>query len=168
MVMPVSEEMVLNVIQDVDELREEKIEQEMERLSKNQPELLGFVLSATEDLDDDAKHLGIYLLFVIYKIFTTAYGRIRKATYKEIEESYEHNLSTLEQLEGAEENNIIEIAEREAERQPHILKYIAEALLMEDEEEDFYISQEDKGFLFIVLMTVINILDKKISKTVKA
>ncbi len=168
MIMPVSEEIVFNTIKDIDELSSDKIEGEMERLNKNQPELLSFVFSTTEELDDDAKELGIYMFFVLYKIFTKAYGRIGKATYKEIEDSYEYNLSILEKLDGADEKKIFEIAEKEAEKQPHVYKYLAQTLLLQDDEqEDLYISPEDRGFLFIIFMTVINILDKKINKSAK-
>ncbi len=168
MVMPISEEMVLNTIQDIDEFDFDKVEKEMEKLGKSQPDLLNFVFSTTDELGDDAKEMGIYTFFVLYKMFTKAYGRIGKATFKEIEESYEHNLSVLEQLDGADENKVLEIAEKQAEKQPNVYKYIAQTLLLQDDEEDLQISPEDRGFLFVVFMTVINILDKKISKSIEA
>ncbi|HPP42396.1 MAG TPA: hypothetical protein PLJ17_10900 [Syntrophorhabdaceae bacterium] len=165
--MPITEKIVIETNQEVDGLSPEMIEKEMTNLSKSQPDLLYFVLTSVEDMEDDAKELGIYLFFVIYKIFKKAYGKIKKATYKDIEKSYDYNFGIMEHLENADEKYILDFAEKEVVKQPNVMRYLTETLMLEDPEEDFSLSTEDKGFLFLIFLTVIDILDKKSNKAMK-
>ncbi|MCX8110384.1 MAG: hypothetical protein N3D15_03935 [Syntrophorhabdaceae bacterium] len=166
--MAIPEKTVFETNQEIDGLSPAMIEEEMNKLNKNQPELLYFVLTSLEEMEDNARELGIYLFFVIYKIFTKAYGRIKKATFKDIESSYDYNFGIMEHLEKADEQYILEFAEKEVVKQPNVMKYLTETLMMEDREDDFYLSTEDKGFLFLIFLTVIDILDKKSNKVIMA
>ena len=65
-------------------------------------------------------------------------------------------------LEGVDEKFLDRIASVQTSRQPYVVKYVADAL-MEDEEEGedaMALTEEQKGFLFLLLKTVIDALDQ--------
>ena len=46
--------------------------------------------------------------------------------------------------------------------QPYVMKYLVEALMEPGTEEDpVYLSEEEQGLLYIVLKTVVDLLDEK-------
>ena len=46
-------------------------------------------------------------------------------------------------------------------RQPYVLKYVADALMEDDEgEEPVALKDEQKGFLFLLLKAVVDVLDR--------
>ncbi len=52
-------------------------------------------------------------------------------------------------------------------RQPHVAKYVVDALMEEEEGEDAVeLTDEQKGFVYLLLKTVIDVLDQKRTKTV--
>jgi hypothetical protein len=47
-------------------------------------------------------------------------------------------------------------------RQPYVVKYVADALMKDDEDQDAVaLTDEQKGFLFLLFRTVIDVLDQK-------
>ncbi len=68
----------------------------------------------------------------------------------------------MERLEGADEKFLDRIASVQTSRQPHVVKYVVDALMEEDEGEDASaLTEEQKGFLFLLLKSVIDVLDQK-------
>ena len=54
------------------------------------------------------------------------------------------------------------IASLQTSKQPYVVNYVADALMEEDEGEDALVLTEDqKGFLFMILKSVIDVLDEK-------
>lgn len=168
MLTSISEEIVTNTYIEVAGFSPQTIQKEMERLNKNQPELFYFVLSSLEDTDDDVRDLGIYMFFVIYMMFKKAYGRIKKVTFDDIDDAYNKNFKILDTIEQGDEDALMDFAEKEMAKQPYVMKYITDALMEEEDDEDVHLKMEDKGFLFIFLKTIADILDKKTTKTIKA
>jgi len=68
----------------------------------------------------------------------------------------------MERLEGAHEKFLDRVASVQTSRQPHVVNYVVDALMEEDEGEDAVaLTEEQKGFLYLVLKTVIDVLDQK-------
>ena len=133
---------------------------EMMKVGNNQPELLAFVMESAKGLGQEARELAIYVLVVVYRMFQKAHGKIKKISSDEIIECYEHNKGVMERLEGAHDRFLDRIASVQASRQPYVVKYVVDALMEDDEQEDAVIlTEEQKGMLYLLLKTVIDVLD---------
>jgi hypothetical protein len=78
---------------------------------------------------------------------------------------YEANENLMERVEGAHEKFLDRIAGIQIAEQPHVMKYVVEALVEADEDEDLEeLTEEDKGLLFLVLKTVVELLSKAAEK----
>jgi hypothetical protein len=88
-------------------------------------------------------------------------GKIKKVSSEEIIECYEHNEGIMERLEGAHDKFLDRVASAQTSRQPHVVNYVVDALMEEDEGEDAEpLTEEHKGFLFLLLKTVIDVIDQ--------
>ena len=65
-------------------------------------------------------------------------------------------------LEAADEKFLDRIASVQTSRQPHVVNYLVDALMEEEDEgEDAVaLTEEQKGFLYLLLKTVIDVLDQ--------
>ena len=133
------------------------------KIGKDQPQLLAFVTKLTEERSQEVKELGVYLLFVVYRMFQKAHGKIERISSEEIIECYEHNEGLMERLEGAHEKFLDRVASIQISRQPYVVKYVVDALMEDEEEEEDVaaLTEEQKGLLFLLLKIVIDILDQK-------
>ena len=132
----------------------------MNSLSKKQPDLLAFILEFTQELHPDAQELAVYLFLVIYRIFEKHSSKpIKKVSAKKITNTYEEYHSLLEGLENAHEKFLERRAEAEFEKQPHITSYVLEALMEENPDDPIDLTDDDIGYIYIILKTVIDILD---------
>jgi hypothetical protein len=159
---PISEKFVEKTWQEVARYSPIQASKEMQEMGKNQPELLAFLMALTEDLDLEVKELVIYIAFVVYRIFVGSRNKVKKVTSKEIIDCYEYNQDLMETLEGAHEKFIDRIARVQLSKQPYVMKYVVDALMEETEEGDgVELTDEDKGFIFLLLKTVVDLLDKR-------
>lgn len=156
---PIPEEIVEKTWREVAFFSPERAEREMERIGLSQPELLAFVVEFTEEMGIEVRELGVYIFFVIFRMFQKMLGRVRKISSQEIIKCYEENEALLERLEGAHEKFFDRVTRVQISRQPHVFKYMVEAL-MEEEGEGIVLTEEEKGILFILLKTVIDVLDR--------
>jgi hypothetical protein len=107
------------------------------------------------------------MFLVVYRMFQGAYGKIKRISSEEMIECYEHNESLMERLEGAHEKFLDRVASVQTSRQPDVVKYVVDALMEEDNggEDAVALTEEQKGVLFLLLKTVIDVLDQKGMKT---
>jgi len=102
------------------------------------------------------------MFVVVYRMFHEAHGKIRKISSEEIIECYEHNESLMERLKGAHEKFLDRVTMVQTSRQPYVVNYIVDALMEDDQREDAEaLTEEQKGFLFVLLKTVIDVLDQR-------
>jgi len=159
---PIPEEIVEKTWQEVAGFSPGRAKKEMMKIGNNQPELLGFVTELTKEMDQEVRELGIYMFLVVYRMFQKAHGKIKKISSEEIIECYEHNEGLMERLEGAHEKFLDRVASVQTSRQPYVVNYVVDALMEDDEGEDAVVlTEEQKGFLFLLLKTVIDVLDAK-------
>jgi hypothetical protein len=66
----------------------------------------------------------------------------------------------MERLEGTNDKFLDRIADVQTSRQPYVVNYVVDALIEDDEGKDaLVLTEEQKGFLFLLLKTVIDVLD---------
>lgn len=67
----------------------------------------------------------------------------------------------MERLEGAHDKFLDRTASVQTSKQPYVVEYVADALMEKDEGGDAVaLTGEQKGFLFLLLKTVIDVLDE--------
>ena len=159
---PIPEELVEETWQEVAGFTLDRGHKEMGRASKSQPDLVAFIMEFTQDLDQEVKELATYMTFVVYRMFQeSSRKKIKRISAQEIIECYEANEDLMERLEGVHEKFLDRIARVQLSGQPYVLKYVVETLIEVPEEEDpIALSEEDIGFLFLLLKTVVDVLDK--------
>ena len=158
----IPEEIVEKTWQEVAGFSPIRANKEIMKIGNDQPELLAFVTASTEEMGQEVRELGIYMFFVVSRMFQKAQGKIKRISSEEIINRHEHNESLLERLEGAHDKFLDRIASIQISKQPHVMKYVIDALMEEEEGEDVgQLTDEDKSFLFLILKTVIDVLDQK-------
>ena len=164
---PIAEEIVEKTWQEVAGFSPDRAKKEMMRIGNSQPELSAFVTESPKEMSQEVRELAIYMFLVVYRMFQGAHGKIKRISSEEIIECYEHNESLMERLEGAHEKFLDRVASVQTSRQPYVVKYVVDALMEEDNggEDAVALTEEQKGFLFLLLKTVIDVLDQKGMKT---
>jgi len=159
---PTSEELVERTWKDAARLTPARANKEMSKVAESQPDLLAFMMELTEDLTRQERELAIYMFFVVYRMFQKNSGnKVRKISAEEIIESYEYNEGFMERLEGAHEKFLTRIAKTEISRQPYVMKYVTETLVeAPEEEEPVPLTEEGTGVIFLLLKTVVDLLDE--------
>jgi hypothetical protein len=148
--------------QEVVGFTSDRAKKELMKIDNSQPDLLAFVTGSSQEMGREVRELAIYMFFVVYRMFQEAHGKMIKISSTEIIECYQTNEGLMERLEGADERFLDRIASVQTSKQPHVVKYVADALMEEDEEEDgVVLTEEQKGFLFLLLKTVIDVIDQK-------
>jgi hypothetical protein len=160
---PLSEELVDETWEGFAGYTDEQAYEEAQMVGKSQPEVLAFIMEMTEDLDQEIKELAIYMFFVIHRMFQNAYGKkIGKVSSDEIIKSYEDNEKLMESLGGAHEKFFERIARVQMSSQPYVIRYIVETLFEADQEEDpVILGEEDMGYLFLLMKTIVDVLNWK-------
>ena len=160
---PIPEKIVEKTWQKIAGFSPDRAKKEMMKIGTRQQELLTFVMESAKEMGQEVRELAIYMLLVVYRMFQEAHGKIKKISSEEIIECYEHNEGLMERLEGAHEKFLDRVASVQTSRQPHVVKYVVDALMEENNEgEDAVaLTDEQKGFLFLLLKTVIDVLDQK-------
>jgi hypothetical protein len=160
---PIPEAIVEKTSREVAGFSPNRAKKEMMKISNNQPELLAFVTESSQETGQEVRELAIYMFLVVYRMFQEAHRKIKKISSEEIIECYEHNEGLMERLEGAHEKFLDRVASVQTSRQPYVVNYVVDALMEEDDEgEDaLALTEEQKGFLFLLLKTVIDVLDQK-------
>ena len=158
---PIPQELVEETWQEVARFTPGQTNKEMTKMAKSQPDLFTFMMQFTEDLDQEVKELAIYMFFVAYRMFEKSSRKtIKKISAREIIDCYEYNEGLMRSLEGVDEKFFHRIAKTEISRQPYVMKYVTETLMEAPEEEDpVALTAEDIGVMFLLLKTVVDLLD---------
>ena len=77
---------------------------------------------------------------------------------------FEANEALLEGLEEAHPKFFERVARASSERQPHVMGYVVESILEEPEDEPLNLDEEDSGTIFLLLLTVVDVLDEEEGK----
>lgn len=159
----ISEAMVEETWMEMVRLPSEEAQNQVQGVWKRQPELMQFLMELTEELDEGASGLAFYLFFVIVRMFEKAYGEaVQKVMAEEILESFEANQVLLEKLARVNESFLEKLSEPALWDQPYVLRYMVEALMeaSENQEDPIELSEQEFGYLFLILKTVIDALHR--------
>jgi hypothetical protein len=160
---PIPEAIVEKTWQEVAGFSPVRANKEMMEVGNNQPHLLAFVMESAKEMGQEVRELAIYMFLVVYRTFKHPRRKIKSISSEEIIECYEHNQGLMERLEGTDEKFLDRIASVQTSRQPYVVQYVVDALMEEEEGEDTAaLTDEQKGFLFLLLKTVIDLLDRSI------
>jgi hypothetical protein len=130
----------------------------MEQAAARQPALLAYVMASTAHSRAGVQEMAVYLYYVILQIFERGVSRpLSPISTSVIDEISERNESHLDKLAGADERFLERAAQVQAEAQPYVVRYLAEALL---EDEDSDLTENEEGMVFLTLKTVIDALDE--------
>ncbi len=159
---PISEVMVEKTRKEFVNLSPEQAESETEKISRDQPNLLAFMMEFTQELSQEVKELAIFLFYVLYRMFEkSSKTKIDKISAEEIINCYEKNERLIQSLQGVHEKFLERIAGVQLSVQPHIMKYVVESLMEAPEDENpMTLTEEDMGYLFLLLKTVVDLLDQ--------
>ncbi len=162
---PLSEELVEETWKEVAEFSIDEGSQEMIKLSRSQPQLMAFSVELTSKLKDEVKELAIYLYFVVYRMFEKGYGdRINDISSDEIIDCYEANKMLMKSLESAHDKFYERVARIQMSAQPHVMRYITEALFEEPDDDDpVHLSEKDAGYLFLIMKTIADVLNNRLN-----
>jgi hypothetical protein len=159
---PIPEALVEKTWQEVAGFIPDRAKKELIKIGSSQPDLLAFVTDSPQEMAREVRELAIYMFVVVYRAFQKAHGKVKKISSEEIIECYEHNEGLMGRLEGADEKSLDRIASLQTSKQPYVVNYVIDALMEEDEGEDaLVLTEEQKGFLFLLLKSVIDVLDQK-------
>ena len=159
----IPEEIVEEIWQETAGFSPDQINKMIKKLSKSQPNLLAFIIEFSKDLDQQVKELAMYMLFVVFRMFQkSSQKKIKRISPEKIIEYYEKNENFIQSLEGVHEKFFERIARVQLSGQPYVLKYVTETLMEAPYEEDpILLTEEDTGFVFILLKTVVDVLDRQ-------
>jgi hypothetical protein len=164
---PIPEAIVEKTWQEVAGFSPDRAKKELMKIGSSQPDLLAFVTESSKEMGQEVRELAIYMFVVVYQMFQKVHGKIQKISSEEIIECYEQNGSLMERLEGANEKFLDRIARVQTSRQPYVVNYVVDPLTEEDDggENAVSLTEEQKGFLYLLLKTVIDVLDQKSMKS---
>ncbi len=166
---PISQELVDETWQAFAGFSPARARKETIKVNKNQPNLLAFMMEFTQDLDQEVKELAIYMFYVVCRMFQKSSKKsLKRISPEEIINCYEKTERFIESLEGAHERFFERIAEVQLSEQPYVMKYVVETLMEAPEEEDpVILTEDDVGYLFLLFKTVVDLLDKTTSSSLK-
>lgn len=143
-------------------ISESRIPIEMGRAGREQPELLAFILGATEGMGHGVSELAGFIYFVFWKVFRgQTRGKMKLVTAGAIQRKLEENERSLAELDGTDPQTIDAALIARITRQPALFGYMIEAITTaeEDEHEPVVMSPEEKGAVVLLLKTALDALD---------
>ena len=166
---PISQELVDETWQAFAGFSPARARKETIKVNKNQPNLLAFMMEFTQDLDREVKELAIYMFYVVCRMFQKSSKKsLKRISPEEIINCYEKTERFIENLEDDHERFFERIAKVQLSEQPYVMKYVVETLMEAPEEEDpVILTEDDVGYLFLLFKTVVDLLDKTTSSSLK-
>ncbi len=157
----ISEVLVDRIRQEVAGFAPDRGRKEMIRVGEKQPELLSFMVEFTQDSDQEVKELALYMFFNVYRMFQKAYKKeIKRISFEEITTCYDDNENLIESMEGVHDKFYDRIAKVQLSRQPYVMKYVLDTLFEGPEEDPIELTDDDTGYIFLLLKTVVDLLNK--------
>ena len=161
----IPDEIVEKTWREVASFDASKARHSMGKISKRQPALLAYVMAEMHESRPDAQELAVYLFYVVCRMFGRLPGhRLKKVSISQVERRADENEAMLERLENADDRFLKRAAQVEAESQPYVVRYLTEAIL-EGDDPDLEINEEESGLIFLVLKTVVDLLDEACKKS---
>ncbi|MBI1746911.1 MAG: hypothetical protein HYR55_10035 [Acidobacteria bacterium] len=135
--------------------------------SKSQPNIFEFMVEFTREIQPESTEFALYMSYVIWQVFDAAYGKAYPVILpEEIIAAYETNEVWVQQHDGLDDIQLYERLEADTHlRQVNLVISVLDALFApmgSEDPDEINIPEEDKGYLFLLMKTIIDALDKKI------
>lgn len=159
---PITSEIVDKTWMEMSEMEVDGALKIINKMKKEQIELLIFLLSAGDDLEnDEQRELMVYLGVVIWRIMSAGKKKTPGIPHDLIGAKYDTNIQMLEYLADEPEKDFYKTTEMIIQNyhQPEVLRYVVETL-SEDATEDKIVNNDNIGQFFICLKTVIDCFDQ--------
>ena len=160
---PISPQTVEDVREEFRGIQSPQLKEHAAELHDLQPELMAFVQASVNELDQRPADLCVYLFLVICRMYKENYEEgIPLARPEDIIENYKENEQEMQRV--GEDQRPFDPSES---GQPGLMKYISKALARADQNADGEgekLSDGEKAFIFLILKTVIDVLDEKIAE----
>lgn len=145
-------------IKKVDTLDDAAIDQLSEAQTAAQPVLLGYVMSAAQEYqNEDLESLLVYYFTVILEAFEIAELKPKTVSEEQIDAFEEPYFQLLDEYFEKEDDNMLE----EFSDQPDLVKFLAMEIGMEDEDGSS-LDDETATQLFIVMLAMISLLSRSL------
>lgn len=158
----IPEDSVTETAIEISEFSQERAHSEMTSLANIQPNLVAFMVEFTQDLEQEVSALALFWFFNVYRMFQKAFRRpLKQVSHDTIVECYESNETLIDSLENTHDRFVERIASIQLSDQPYVMQYMVESLFEQvDEKEGFELTEDDTGYLFLLLKTVVDALNK--------
>ncbi len=158
----ISEDWVTETEQEISEFSQERAHREMTSLGNIQPNIVAFMVEFTQDLDPEVSALALFWFFNVYRMFQKCSRKpLKQVSHDTIVECYEYNEALIESLEGTHDRFVERVASVQLSGQPYVMRYVVESLFERGEEKEaLELSEEDTGYLFLLLKTAVDALNK--------
>ncbi|MEO8358469.1 MAG: hypothetical protein ABI672_00440 [Vicinamibacteria bacterium] len=159
---PIPTSVVDQAWEDVAAIPLSKIPMEMEKAAREQPDLLAFILGATEGMTAGVGELAGFIYIVIWRAFRReTRGKRKPISGAAIQGKLMANEDALIALDGLDPQSSEAPSVESLTSQPALLQYVFEAIAEaeEDENQPVQMSPEEKGSLILLLKTAIDVLD---------
>jgi len=131
-------------------------------MKKQQPFALAYLLAVGHEIfNQDEQEQLLYLGIVVWQIMSQGSKPLTKITEDVLDEAEKANIKMLEYLAGESEAGFMDTTKKIISNypQPEVLKYVVDAL-MEEPEEGCLVRDENKGYIFIYLKTIIDCFNR--------
>lgn len=146
------------------QLADAEMQQVVERMEKEQPEIMAFLMAADYDtFNQDERELVFYLGMVVWEMMRQGTPRPQQVSEERLYQLVERTDQMVESLMGESEGDFVAVATQvfKNHNQLNVLRYIVEALFeMEEDDEDTEIRDDMKGLIFLNLKTMVEALDQ--------
>jgi hypothetical protein len=158
----IPEDVVTAVWQRMASVSPAQIPKLVDQMTREQPQILAYLMAASEsDLDEDEAEIVFYIGVVIWQIMRENQPRIHKVTESLLDDVEAENEKSLRKLEQDSPGDFVSAVKKFTNDypEPEVLRYVVEALIEEDEEENSSsVSEENLGLAFITLKNVLDAL----------
>ncbi|MCU0611024.1 MAG: hypothetical protein MUE60_04440 [Candidatus Eisenbacteria bacterium] len=152
----ISEDVVRQALEEASDYSQAQATSVVESIAEAQPELFSFVVELTEDLSEETVNVALQMFVTIMRAYELGSPEpVRRIDRRAMTRAYNRNEEMLEALTDAAKAGMSERADPPPLRQPHLMRFLVETV-MEDEEQ---FTAEESGMLFLVLKTVIDAVD---------
>jgi hypothetical protein len=158
----IPEDVVTAVWQRMASVSPVQIPKLVDQMTREQPQILAYLMAASEsELEEDEAEIVFYIGVVVWQIMRENQPGIRKVTESLLDDVEAENEKSLRKLEQDSPGDFVSAVKKFTNDypEPEVLRYVVEALIEEDEEEDSgSVSEENLGLAFITLKNVLDAL----------
>ena len=159
----ITEDIVQATWKEVARLEEAETRADITSLGQQQPDLLAFLSTYFRDLSPQARELGLYLFYVVHRMFGRAGLQVpQRISAEHVFDIYDRNKTLLKRLEGAHALFYDRVAKA---HQPYVMSYVLGALVKFGEAPgETSLSENETATLFLVLKTAVDALDAAVPR----